>query len=532
MRRVVPPGAVALCVAALVACSTSPTQLVVVVDTDLQPGRDLDEVTVTVTGPSGTAEVERASMAAEADAAHLPLTLGVAPHGDALGPVTVIAAALRDGSPVLTREHRVTLVRGETRVLTLHLARSCLGRAACRAGETCGEAGCVAVDVEGDALPRWQGQAPRLDEFGGMADAGPRTCGGPSDCDDDDPCTTDACEGGACVYAPADGACDDGVFCNGLDRCEDGRCAAHDGPPCVGATTCDESSDRCTGCSGDADCPAPTEGAWSACAFATDCEESGTQTRTARTFACVDGACEPTDREESQACTRTTAGTRCAAPTCADWSACAGFDATCDETGTRSRACSVGECAGGACTARAITETEDCTRDTDSAGCGDPQCGAWSGCGDFPDTCDTSGTETRTCRPALCADGACGLGAEYVESRACARTTDGTPCGARECPPTWGACTGTGCATSGTQTRTCDDRVCGGGVCGRVPAVESQACARVTEGNPCNDGRFCTSGDTCSGGVCRSGSDDCPGSCTCTVTGCRAPPGSTIICDL
>jgi cysteine-rich repeat protein len=84
-----------------------------------------------------------------------------------------------------------------------------------------------------------------------------RPCHTSADCDDGNPCTSDTCAGpsefGTCRYAPQDGACDDGLFCDGADRCALGACALHDGNPCVtGQGCCDETGDTCV-----ESCPVP-----------------------------------------------------------------------------------------------------------------------------------------------------------------------------------------------------------------------------------------------------------------------------------
>src|SRR5262245_5489994 len=94
----------------------------------------------------------------------------------------------------------------------------------------------------------------------GTASAGifPFFCTSNSQCDDGLFCTFDLCLITACVHLPecvSNGCnvvacseesdlclsdpgpfngepCDDGVFCNGADTCQDGECAEHAGDPC------------------------------------------------------------------------------------------------------------------------------------------------------------------------------------------------------------------------------------------------------------------------------------------------------------
>lgn len=65
-------------------------------------------------------------------------------------------------------------------------------------------------------------------------------------CNDDDSCTTgDVCSGGACAGSPME--CDDGFFCNGIEKCMHGVCVDGEEPDCkddVECTTdfCDEAT--------------------------------------------------------------------------------------------------------------------------------------------------------------------------------------------------------------------------------------------------------------------------------------------------
>ena len=90
------------------------------------------------------------------------------------------------------------------------------------------------------------------------SDPGP--CGNPiwsvmtvCDCDWDDPCND------VCRPCRADYECDDGCFCNGEERCENGLCLKVVGSrPCVQGETCMEEWMRCEStvpeCQRDADC--------------------------------------------------------------------------------------------------------------------------------------------------------------------------------------------------------------------------------------------------------------------------------------
>ena len=79
-------------------------------------------------------------------------------------------------------------------------------------------------------------------------------CGGNSDCDDGDACTTDACDGGACTHTPMD--CDDSVACTD-DACDGGDCT-HTLMDCDDGLACtDDACDAgaCVSTPDDGDCP-------------------------------------------------------------------------------------------------------------------------------------------------------------------------------------------------------------------------------------------------------------------------------------
>lgn len=126
---------------------------------------------------------------------------------------------------------------------------------------------------------RWSSGTIEQD-FGILRSAVVLTCGEVAACDDGDPCTTEDCVEGTCVFQPSSAACDDGdhctaqdvcsngvcagevipgccrvdcdcedgLFCNGAETCESGICVSS-GDPCSGGavceSTCDEAGDHC-----------------------------------------------------------------------------------------------------------------------------------------------------------------------------------------------------------------------------------------------------------------------------------------------
>ena len=69
-------------------------------------------------------------------------------------------------------------------------------------------------------------------------------------CDDDDPCTLDLCDGqGGCTTEPAEGPCDDGDLCTAGDHCDAGACVSGAPLPCDDGDLCtDDSCDPASGC--------------------------------------------------------------------------------------------------------------------------------------------------------------------------------------------------------------------------------------------------------------------------------------------
>ncbi|MEM9191645.1 MAG: LamG-like jellyroll fold domain-containing protein [Myxococcota bacterium] len=144
-------------VLAQLGCSTDPlTEIVVVVDSDLAAGDEINEVRIEVEGLGPERQEARAAIGSDVD---LPVVTGLVYRGGPLGPIAVTASGVMGGEEVLSRKAEVSFRSEESLLLRLDLVRSCLPTA-CPAGETCGEAGCESV--ERVALPVWPGSPPRL----------------------------------------------------------------------------------------------------------------------------------------------------------------------------------------------------------------------------------------------------------------------------------------------------------------------------------------------------------------------------------
>jgi len=221
----------AVLVLLFVACAADPTQLVILVDSDMRVPGELDSVALEVTAPDGTTHDAQVSLSAGED---LPRTLVLLHSGGALGPVTIVARGLHASAPVVERRASAAFVSGQTRMIRIELLRECVG-VSCAAGETCAAGGCRVETLDPSELLPWTGTPPALpDSDGAMPDAGPdagpdgcvatsETCNGVDDnCDgtidegfdlDNDPANCGACGT----------VCPDGLHASG--RCEGGSCA-------------------------------------------------------------------------------------------------------------------------------------------------------------------------------------------------------------------------------------------------------------------------------------------------------------------
>ncbi|HEY8428488.1 MAG TPA: hypothetical protein VIL20_08950 [Sandaracinaceae bacterium] len=548
-----------LALALLLSACSDRTQLIVVVDSDLVVPDELEEIRVTVVGPSGMSAEAAQALGQEGGPA-LPLTLGVRPAGEALGPIEVTVEGRLGGEAVVSRVATTSLVRGEVRMLYMFLSRDCRG-IECGHGRTCTESGCTSTAIDPEDLPPWTGELPHRDAGagadGGRLDGGPPVaCTMGSECDDGIDCTTDVCTDGVCAHRPNDTLCTAaaGGTCDPVDGCQYPECTAETctaGPcqtaMCVGdrcerRSLCGSGETCCAGKCVPAGCDDGNPCTDDSCG-ASGCEHAN------NTAPCDDGVfCNGADTcsggscsmhagtpcsgsavcdESADVCTGCLTDADCGDPIYGAWSACADFSDICDETGTQSRSVTTFTCVSGTCTPSTTTETQACTRDTDGTSCGSTTCGSWGSCGGFSDVCDETGTRSRTCTDYTCSGGVC---AETTrsESQSCTRDTDGTSCGSTTCG-SWGTCGGFSdiCDETGTQTRSCTDYACAAGSCSGSTRTESRSCTRDTDGAPCSDGLWCTEGDRCVGGFCAPGFDACGGGeCVCTPSGCQdfTPP--------
>jgi len=345
-------------------------------------------------------------------------------------------------------------------------------------------------------------------------------CDGATDesgCDDNNPCTTDACNGATCVNKPLDGLqCDDNDPCSAGDVCKAGKCTA--GTPI------------CT-CQSDADCKDDGD----LCNGTPKCDKTNVP------FTCkLDPktviAC---DSKNDTTCARNTcqAGTgKCHLTAVKD-----GLPCSDENPCTVNDACAAAVCKPG-------SNICECKQDADCKDDGD-LCNGTRLCdkAKLPWACKTDPKTVVSCSKA--ADTTCAKAACEPKTGKCALAPvkDGAPCDDGEPCSVSDICKAGKCA-AGTSICDCkqdadckdDGDLCNGTLkCDKAKApfkcvVDAKtivvcdnkadtACAKaacaaktgkcapkpVVAGAACDDGKPCTVGDKCSGGKCAAGTDIC-----------------------
>jgi hypothetical protein len=328
--------------------------------------------------------------------------------------------------------------------------------------------------------------------------------GGPVlDCDDDNPCTDDACKEGSCLHVANSEACDDANPCTTVDFCADKFCkgtvplTCNDDNVCT-TDTCDPASD---------------------CVY------------TPNSHPCDDGnACTTMD---------TCAESTCAggpAPDCNDNNVCTDDDCSAD-TGCIHTA-NLELCDDG----NLCTEIDHCGDNwcqpgepidcDDNNPCTNDWCHPITGCQHTPNTYSCDDGDACTILD-TCAESKCTAGPAL-------NCNDGNVCTDDDCQPDTGcvyANNGADCDDGNACTM---DEICGAGKCqvgNPIDCNDSNICTDDTcnpltgcvyDNNsvPCNDLDVCTLGDICSGGLC-AGPDnlDCDDSNDCTTDSCDGQSG-------
>ena len=146
----------AIGLAVLASACASPTEIVLVIDTDLAVPIDIDHVDILARGAQmqSTVGVDVGT----AGSPSFPLTLGLTPTGSG-GPLSVTVVGSFQGRAVVQQDAATAFVNGSERMLRMLLLSSCIGTS-CPTEQTCGSSGCIATSIAGPALPSWSGSSP------------------------------------------------------------------------------------------------------------------------------------------------------------------------------------------------------------------------------------------------------------------------------------------------------------------------------------------------------------------------------------
>ncbi len=148
--------------ALLAGCSSTPTEIVVLVDTNLEVPAELDRVVLTVTSPTGETVMADASLAMT----QLPISQSHVRGGGAVGPYRFEATGFLSTSSVVSLARDANFVDGERRTLRLNLDQSCASMVCAEEGTTCVQGACVAVALA--PLEAYEGKT----RFYGAGEAG------------------------------------------------------------------------------------------------------------------------------------------------------------------------------------------------------------------------------------------------------------------------------------------------------------------------------------------------------------------------
>ena len=320
-------------------------------------------------------------------------------------------------------------------------------------------------------------------------------------CDDQDPCTADACVPGtgSCVFSPATGApCSDGQACTSGDACKAGVCQSgaavvcDDGEGCT-EDSCDPSSGKCLFL--------PTT---------TPCSDGNACTQG---DVCSGGVCAPgplTDCDDKNPCNID--GCDVSTGSCSHLSVADGVGCSDGDACTAGDECQKGVCQPGV--APQCADGNACTSD----GC-DPASGLCvfepltaSPCDDG-DSCTVADS---------CQGGVCQAGIETCQCKKisdCKKFEDGDACnGTLVC-----RLTDHTCQLDPSSVVLCDaskNTVCVSWACD--PFVGKCLPKNLSESGPCDaDNSQCTPGDHCQAGVCLPGDvTDCNDKVSCTLDWC------------
>lgn len=329
--------------------------------------------------------------------------------------------------------------------------------------------------------------------------------GTPIDCNDQDPCTDDSCDGlGGCSYQPNTADCDDGNACTVADECANGICSGF-------PLQCD--------CTTDKDCAQFEDD--DLCNGTLFCDTASLPYQ-CRVDASTVVTCPPLQGESAL----------CNAAACAsDTGACIVVpvpdQSPCDDNDpcTVTEHCQAGQCLGGIAV--------NCN---DGNPCTDDSCQPETGCMSTPNQADCEDGNVCTAGD-TCLDGICEAGPSVD-------CDDGNPCTSDTCLPgqgclheaTDGVCDDGNACTSGDHCQAgactydtlvaCDDE----NLCTTDSCNPATGCTFALNSAPCNDDDLCTTGDHCHLGECIGGPPlPCQDNNPCTDDSCQPDTGCTFV---
>jgi len=243
-----------LLVAAICAAScTRPTSILLVVDGDLEPGVDVDVLSIEIR--SGGAPLWAGVTGLDGED-ELPQTLRILPGEGGARTVEIAVEARLDDEAVVTAMRQLTFQQGREVQERICLYRRCADSPAssCLQGE-CNEPPPADGDADADADADTDCDEDRdcddEDPCNGEERCVDGACEGgePLEIDDGVDCTVDSCDAAAgVIHEPNDDACDDGDDCT-TDRCESSGCTresrdedgdGHIDETCAGGDDCDD----------------------------------------------------------------------------------------------------------------------------------------------------------------------------------------------------------------------------------------------------------------------------------------------------
>ena len=181
-----------LCLVLASGCEVDqPTQIILVVDTDLQVPLELDRIKIRIEHMGVTAyNLDYHLNPNTSGSTKLPGTLAIKTRKDPNHPVTITVTGFLDATEKVIRRARLPFAPEREVMLRMNLLRACLKeKVKCQAAETCTELGCKKIDIDPASLPDWdEGAANKgLDASPPPPDMGPSPDMGPDSAPPDGP---------------------------------------------------------------------------------------------------------------------------------------------------------------------------------------------------------------------------------------------------------------------------------------------------------------------------------------------------------